>query len=175
MEPSIFQSTPPGWEATQTAGTISITTQHFNPRLPGGRRHNPLPKCDGCCKFQSTPPGWEATCALDTAAVRGRHFNPRLPGGRRRKPTVADFVKFDISIHASRVGGDGLPARRDRQHDISIHASRVGGDDFRSERTRHCRYFNPRLPGGRRLIAFQAPSQSPVFQSTPPGWEATEC
>ena len=34
-------------------------------------------------------------------------------------------------------------------------------------------YFNPRLPGGRRRIPRAPFAPYPAFQSTPPGWEAT--
>ena len=56
-------------------------------------------------RFQSTPPGWEATVNED----------------------VIEF-EFDISIHASRVGGDLGKLGNAHLRDISIHASRVGGD-----------------------------------------------
>ena len=56
-------------------------------------------------RFQSTPPGWEAT-------------------GRE----LIDLVIDHISIHASRVGGDGGSKEEAAQLKISIHASRVGGD-----------------------------------------------
>ena len=80
---TVFQSTPPGWEATSSAES----------------------GCPLGGLFQSTPPGWEATrrnlragnnktisihasrVGGDTATREARrriaHFNPRLPGGRR--------------------------------------------------------------------------------------------
>ena len=145
-----FQSTPPGWEATARPDHRSAGRDHFNPRLPGGRRRSAL---------------------IVPASMR--HFNPRLPGGRRQ---VGDYPSHrllvfqstppgweatlesqryarltTISIHASRVGGDMRCPYTLQVHPISIHASRVGGDWMR------CR----RAPARR------------IFQSTPPGWEAT--
>ncbi len=169
---SLFQSTPPGWEATRQhvlgfAVLISIhasrmggdqnqTTSrtchgNFNPRLPDGRRlHECQPMRGRSQGFQSTPPGWEATSAYQHT----RH----IP---------------DISIHASRMGGDHILHSREmitgyfnpRLPDgrrqvffledvkrvlISIHASRMGGDRHRETATTMTKYFNPRLPDGRR-------------------------
>ena len=79
------------------------------------------------------------------------YFNPRLPGGRRHRGHQVGHRRRDISIHASRVGGDGPPVscpwswldfnprlpggrrpnifqRNTLSSEISIHASRVGGD-----------------------------------------------
>ena len=78
--------------------------------------------------FQSTPPGWEATTRTKV------------------KP-----ISAEISIHASRVGGDQRDADR-RAEDIN---------------------FNPRLPGGRRPAEIYRRLVARGFQSTPPGWEAT--
>ena len=56
-----------------------------------------------------------------------------------------------ISIHASRMGGDRRLLAGGHLQDISIHASRMGGDELRQ--------------------AFL--DDFGLFQSTPPGWEAT--
>ena len=100
-----FQSTPPVWEATrhspdqQGQDGVSIHASRvggdqrgrhqplyhpcFNPRLPCGRRRSPIRSTVAWWTFQSTPPVWEATTML------------------RMKSRTAD-----VSIHASRVGGD---------------------------------------------------------------------
>ena len=57
---------------------------------------------------------------------------------------------------------------------ISIHASRVGGDQLGFEEAQIAMHFNPRLPGGRRRCTPRTAFSKPLFQSTPPGWEATE-
>ena len=68
--------------------------------------------------------------------------------------SVPQFIKLEfISIHASRVGGDEVALCSFRATTISIHASRVGGDTLVS------------------IVLFS----SILFQSTPPGWEATIC
>ena len=60
-----------------------------------------------------------------------------------------------ISIHASRVGGDGKSDSGICSFEcISIHASRVGGDAIRLKRRLKMTHFNPRLPGGRRRFVF---------------------
>ena len=56
--------------------------------------------------FQSTPPGWEATRSEPKEPIPIHNFNPRLPGGRRRETLLYIGVIQEISIHASRVGGD---------------------------------------------------------------------
>ncbi len=123
----VFQSTPPGWEATNYGNArfhrqhISIhasrmggdcklrrrlrMTRHFNPRLPDGRRPFFNRSIPPSTKFQSTPPGWEAT-----------------------PDAIGDMRVIRISIHASRMGGDRCPFPRAVIHVISIHASRMGGD-----------------------------------------------
>ena len=149
---SVFQSTPPGWEATSNSIKGRRNLLNFNPRLPGGRRllyllsstskilnFNPRlpggrrPRCGQIkhCNnvFQSTPPGWEATPWFPQTAPHSRNFNPRLSGGRRLGHRPLAGVLRGISIHASRVGGD-------------LNVS------------------NPIFSENR-------------FQSTPPGWEAT--
>ena len=100
-----FQSTPPSREATVIdtltvlAAGISIHAslaggdlqvqlrgfgqQHFNPRLPRGRR-----------------------LALQHQGPPQTNFNPRLPRGRRRNGSTINFAYCAISIHASLAGGD---------------------------------------------------------------------
>ncbi len=169
-----FQSTPPGWEATGTersrddAKRISIhasrvggdmrllsssnTSAHFNPRLPGGRRPFCAFRPSTISPFQSTPPGWEATSpkSHNTSHVR---FQSTPPGW---EATVVGVCKPD----SQRDFNPRLPGGRRRisvisKYDglsISIHASRVGGDAPKPMLT----------------------SSPATFQSTPPGWEATQ-
>ena len=123
---------------------------NFNPRLPDGRRHANFAGKRRPLIFQSTPPGWEAT--MET-------------------PRNSD--NYDISIHASRMGGDYMKKSYRRTNTISIHASRMGGDRHHIARGGHHHYFNPRLPDGRRRHLFDPMNRQYLFQSTPPGWEAT--
>ena len=155
-------------------GSATEAAVNFNPRLPGGRRPRPDHGALQDAPFQSTPPGWEATEQGREVRPPSIHFNPRLPGGRRLEQNNQLLLLLQISIHASRVGGDAFS---------SFRYSRISD-------------FNPRLPGGRRLnggcalptgttISIHAsrvggdgccrpptPRREP-FQSTPPGWEAT--
>ena len=57
---------------------------------------------------------------------------------------------------------------------ISIHAPRVGS--VSTARCRKCisRHFNPRSPGGERRAADRLGQAGLVFQSTLPGWGASE-
>src|SRR5258706_408873 len=124
----MFQSTPPVWEATRCA-VSAASSGRFNPRLPCGRRLCLFLDRYSRLQFQSTPPVWEATAGH-----------------------IIGCAVVDVSIHASRVGGDivacGLQAVPRRvfqstppvweatrnvilsggRHLVSIHASRVGGD-----------------------------------------------
>ena len=123
-----FQSTPPGWEATEyaeaedkVAKRISIHASRVGGDLRVVRQY------DIATKFQSTPPGWEATTS-----------------------SIARNVCDAISIHASRVGGDSGSTTQGYYTIISIHASRVGGDFSARMTSTASSNFNPRLPGGRR-------------------------
>ena len=124
-----FQSTPPEWEATHILTTISAKSL-----------------------FQSTPPEWEATGSGSVPFLDVDHFNPRLPSGRRLGKSSCTWFLIDISIHASRVGGDtAIEIGRLPTGIISIHASRVGGDLGKLHVNLDHNHFNPRLPSGRRL------------------------
>ena len=81
----MFQSTPPGWRATRKAEFLDKYAERFNPRLPDGGRHFWRNLTVNFIAFQSTPPGWRAT---------DRDF---LPGD-----------VWLVSIHASRMEGDPI-------------------------------------------------------------------
>ena len=122
----------------------------FNPRPPRGGRRGSALRRSCCVEFQSTPPAWGAT---------SHH--------------VYRHTVCAVSIHAPRVGGDGLssydlPGCIQFQStppawgataaaeklltviNVSLHAPRVGGDaDFR-HMVRHRPCFNPRPPRGGR-------------------------
>jgi len=146
----------------------------FNPRLPGGRRRLYAAKC-----------GW---------SIAG--FNPRLPGGRRPHAADAYVAAATVSIHAFRGEGDRSNSRSASSSTfqstpsggkatseqwlsilnagVSIHAFRGEGDVSSGGLTRWLRSgFNPRLPGGRRLVGWVNSLVEIWFQSTPSGGKAT--
>ena len=144
-----FQSTPPAWEATQKPGSLSLTFV-----------------------FQSTPPAWEAT--TDNADNWTRIcFNPRPPRGRRRTGSTYGLHCAYVSIHAPRVGGD-IPVNPVYLSEVvSIHAPRVGGDLFAPfpNMIDRVSIHAPRVGGDTRPVTMN--TLKPMFQSTPPAWEAT--
>ena len=79
-------------------------------------------------RFQSTPPAWGATYN------RSRETRQKI-----------------ISIHAPRMGSDGL---------------------YQSHRFRQW-HFNPRPPHGERRLLMSIGLTRIIFQSTPPAWGAT--
>ena len=126
---------------------------YFNPRLPDGRRPLTTRQTIPPTTFQSTPPGWEATAEGDDAPAPPQiSIHASRMGG---DPLLVDRVRDEggISIHASRMGGDRVLLHGSRRVFISIHASRMGGD-------------------ARGLRTFRSNTR---FQSTPPGWETTSC
>ena len=56
------------------------------------------------------------------------HFNPRSPCGERPRRNWLMEKPAPISIHAPRVGSDGIGTERKGRRSISIHAPRVGSD-----------------------------------------------
>ena len=124
--------------------------EHFNPRLPRGRRRSRL--CRTSCRslFQSTSPSREATADVRRAGReifisihvslaggdgnRGKigrepeHFNPRLPRGRRRllPRRRSDLLNFNPRLpRGRRLQGVW---KRIYVVEISIHVSLAGGD-----------------------------------------------
>ena len=57
---------------------------------------------------------------------------------------------WDVSIHAPRVGRDGLMCTLVYTKGVSIHAPRVGRDGLHVSRPHRGRSFNPRAPCGAR-------------------------
>ena len=132
----------------------SPETFHFNPRSPCGER---------------------------LGVGRGRwewiYFNPRSPCGERR-PSIRPWPpRPGISIHAPRVGSDGVMSVKEGQASdfnprspcgerhsdsllsgspsmISIHAPRVGSDKIPQLFPPLPVYFNPRSPCGERQLYY---------------------
>ena len=145
---------------------------NFNPRSPDGERldfsHDIV---NTPYQFQSTLPGWGAT----TQARETRD-------------------KQSISIHAPRMGSDGVFEHEHELDIISIHAPRMGSDrrDGRPRTRIVISIHAPRMGSDRRIrpvgcdrsISIHAPRMGSdkflhvhlypwQFQSTLPGWGAT--
>ena len=148
---SAFQSTPPGWEATCSFDRCNAASSDFNPRLPGGRRR-----------------------IISLSALQNHYFNPRLPGGRRRRADAlaAKSVHFNPRLPGGRRPALHSSAAR-RKAEISIHASRVGGDIGLTGYAAYQIPFQSTPPGWEATYSPPNKSMTQAFQSTPPGWEAT--
>ena len=123
-----FYPRPPGGGRLLPHRYTRILLRDFYPRPPGGGRPGGLTCCVAIAEFLSTPSGWRATV--------------REKGCR---------IAAIISIHALRVEGDKLHARR----------------------TRIYPYFYPRPPGGGRRLREGYLPFIQLFLSTPSGWRAT--
>ena len=167
-----FQSTLPVWGATGSRGKGDDLPKDFNPRSPCGERQLFCREYRGDLRFQSTLPVWGATGGLPTAARR-REFQSTLPVWGATNVQVSVLGPGLISIHAPRVGSDGiltgvddgkggfqstLPVwgatlvleLQERRGEISIHAPRVGSDLVSPAKMSRSSDFNPRSPCGER-------------------------
>ena len=149
----LFQSTLPGWGATEPSGRTHRTAQDFNPRSPDGER----PQC-------GEDTAWDAGISIHA---------PRM--GSDTPGCATSPLSSLISIHAPRMGSDRQHEQDDADDCISIHAPRMGSDRRRGPaRGRAARHFNPRSPDGERPVAAATIDKRAEFQSTLPGWGATE-
>ena len=168
----VFQSTLPGWGATdKEAGTrLARQISIHAPRMGSDLR-------------------WRRRC------VPRSHFNPRSPDGERLERKGRQLHATTISIHAPRMGSDQetIPIGLETQFQSTLPGWGATG----CSRCHHRRtvYFNPRSPDGERrsIRASARPTihfnpRSPDgerlsnvydlvnrlrFQSTLPGWGAT--
>jgi len=101
---------------------------NFNPRPPHGGRRSGTPIKGQYSQFQSTPPAWGAT-----------------------KLRIANKIRYTISIHAPRMGGDVLCLVFLVDHATFQSTPPAWGATREREgnSTRGC-YFNPRPPHGGR-------------------------
>jgi len=105
-----------------------------------------------------------------------RCFNPRLPGGRRH--FVADQPIHIRLFQSTPSGGKATLDKAFQAFFRRVFQSTPSGGkatqrDGADERM--IGRFNPRLPGGRRHSAPNAPMFVSEFQSTPSGGKATRC
>ena len=123
-----FQSTHPVWDATITSTCTKLTMLISIHASRMGCDTTALIGFMTAAQFQSTHPVWDATQDAREAVIRQADFNPRIPYGMRPIQSSVFVVERVISIHASRMGCDGLREVQSITHDISIHASRMGCD-----------------------------------------------
>ena len=146
----LFQSTPPVWAETYRATASRLSSSHFNPLRPCGRRLNGSSPFVSTIKFQSTPPVWAETIRHHAAKIqdvisihsarvggdnahrqnadRKNYFNPLRPCGRR--PTLILIIRSSISFQST----------------PPVWAETHAGLDVKNVRCN----FNPLRPCGRR-------------------------
>ena len=147
---------------------------YFNPRSPDGERPVTGRALTVEWIFQSTLPGWGAT-RLARASSRPRtDFNPRSPDGER--PGKARLVLSIMYFNPRSPDGErhALPTFAPHQKGISIHAPRMGSDVALTMECERRSHFNPRSPDGERRRARRNALRALRFQSTLPGWGATQ-
>ena len=145
---------------------------NFNPRSPDGERHGIYGTQAQDVIFQSTLPGWGATDHLESKCQEPEIsiHAPRM--GSDRAPQHGGSHR-GISIHAPRMGSDA--ARQDDVHGraISIHAPRMGSDLRISCAWVTVSRFQSTLPGWGATQSRTPRVRCGLFQSTLPGWGAT--
>ena len=102
------------------------------------------------------------------------YFNPRSPDGERPSKFGQFLHKYDISIHAPRMGSDRNESACPQSQEISIHAPRMGSDVACGLTLMVPVVFQSTLPGwGATVLRRYEPVRLSGFQSTLPGWGAT--
>jgi len=127
----------------------SAGNRGFNSRAPRGARPREAKNVKRIKKFQFTRPAWGATSIVrrDIRAAGVSIHAPRVGRDGLRRPRRRPR---HVSIHAPRVGRD-LPRQLRRPLvRVSIHAPRVGRDRLLPDHPRHRRRFNSRAPRGAR-------------------------
>ena len=155
--------------------TISSIVCDFNPRSPDGERPAYRMRFEVHPNdFNPRSPDGERPSSSSLVPVLW-DFNPRSPDGERLADPLARLAFRGISIHAPRMGSD-RGQRRHRPHRPDFNPRSPDGERPRAPRcsTRTSRYFNPRSPDGERRLRHRNTMVTEKFQSTLPGWGATE-
>ena len=128
-----FLSTPSARRATMPRGTTPAPPTNFYPRPPRGGRHRQHLPWRTDQDFYPRPPRGGRLGSQSTHRAGATYFYPRPPRGGRLVIVIVDVRRYQISIHALREEGDGLPRRhQDGAGGISIHALREEGDIFQA-------------------------------------------
>ena len=102
------------------------------------------------------------------------YFNPRSPDGERRVNWYDDYHDVVFQSTLPGWGATKVFGQHGIYRLISIHAPRMGSDTTTGRRTSLPSYFNPRSPDGERQVAVVGGVAAGGFQSTLPGWGATQ-
>ena len=147
----LFQSTHPGRGATRRFCAKVPGRTCFNPRTPGGVRHDKGGIRDRSTQVSIHAPRAGCDAQLSARSWRGPRFNPRTPGGvRRPKPSSSSTA---ISFQSTHPGRGATPT-----------------DAHRPTRARPFQSTHP----GRGATKLKAGSAEEItFQSTHPGRGAT--
>ena len=129
---------------------FNIIRNGFNPRTPGGVRHDEDLELENISSFNPRTPGGVRHLVSDFILTPTCCFNPRTPGGVRRR------IKKQTQI---------------RNRFQSTHPG--WGATTRKVLAMRAKSFNPRTPGGVRQQNMVCFSDITEFQSTHPGWGAT--
>ena len=151
---------------------VALLRQGFNPRLPGGRRPLGYYSVSDCKRFQSTPSGGKATRVLRRCKCCVM-FQSTPSGGKATRSRLETCTLPWFQSTPSGGKATRRPARLPSNRVVSIHAFRGEGDMSHHQCNYRSMCFNPRLPGGRRLMRRCVQSSSATFQSTPSGGKAT--
>ena len=195
MSRSLFQSTLPGWGATDRGqagddrngisihaprmgsdlalGSPNTGVTYFNPRSPDGERHLRVLRVFHPCHFNPRSPDGERLGSAHVS-IFPQIFQSTLPGWGATGRSQSAMSLIQISIHAPRIGSDKFdcvvasgPAW------ISIHAPRMGSDRPSCEKRPlyEISIHAPRMGSDEGMTTPCSPR--PRFQSTLPGWGAT--
>ena len=146
----------------------------FQSTLPGWGATGGNGRYDYLIPFQSTLPGWGATHYTMRLLVLRCYFNPRSPDGERLAFAAQPVALPFISIHAPRMGSDhGRFMGHAPLVGISIHAPRMGSDPMRELPDMLHGIFQSTLPGWGATQIAKVEATRKEFQSTLPGWGAT--
>ena len=172
--PGAFQSTLPVWGATGLTPVLIywVPISIHAPRVGSDTRSPSLRFC--AIHFNPRSPCGERPISR-ALSVFGVDFNPRSPCGERPAwygNTGNSSWAFQSTLPVW--GATGRDAQTAQAESISIHAPRVGSDGVRISIARGGKYFNPRSPCGERPSAFMPIAwRNALFQSTLPVWGAT--
>ena len=139
-------------EGDATAPPDAARPRRFNPRLPGGRRQQSGAVTTRSINVSIHAFRGEGDAAFLYVQIDVVEFQSTPSGGKATRRLGRYRRDRGVSIHAFRGEGDADAFLELRRHQVSIHAFRGEGDLPPPRRRRCAASFNPRLPGGRRLV-----------------------